>query len=198
MKERLLTFTEGSSATLGMLIWWNLGGWCSFLISLLSLPFLVSPSYYSASKKTCSNKHANIFTYFTQKWRLGRWKMPHSREEGWQPPSPLFIPTFPSIYHRTRDKKCRKDSWWEESRDYKPRRLEEENAVGDIQDRKGTLPSLLFHRFLLPFGMAGFGAGCVFCLGGVFGSEEPRGARVGPREREPKTGCFRPDSGLSS
>lgn len=27
----------------------------------------MSPSYYLASKKTSSNKHANVFTYFTQK-----------------------------------------------------------------------------------------------------------------------------------
>ena len=86
----------------------------------------------------------------------------------------------------------------EESRDYKSRRLEKENAVGDIWDRKETFGSFLFHCFLLPFGIAGFGAGCVFCWGGVFGSGEPRGARVGPREREPETGCFPWDFGLSS
>lgn len=107
MKDRLLAFTEGSSATLGMLIWWNpRGGWCSFFISFLSLPFLVSPSYYLTSKKTSSNKHANVFYSKTQ--RLRRWKMPHSREERWQPPSPLFVPTFPNIYQRSMDKKVRR------------------------------------------------------------------------------------------
>lgn len=57
----------------------------------------------------------------------------------------------------------------------------------DIQDRKEILGSLLFHCFLLPFVRLDLGLGVPSALGGIFGSGERRGARVGPREREPET-----------
>lgn len=47
---------------------------------------------------------------------------------------------------------------------------------------------LLFHCFVLLFGWLDLGLGVPFALGGgVFGSGERRGARVGPRERAPET-----------
>lgn len=54
--------------------------------------------------------------------------------------------------------------------------------LGILRTKKETPGSLLFHCLLLPFGLVRFRAGCAFSLGGVFGSGEPRGARVEPTE----------------
>lgn len=59
--------------------------------------------------------------------------------------------------------------------------------MGDIHDRRDTLGSLPFHCFLLPFVWLELGLGVPSALGGLFGSGKGRGARVGPREREPET-----------
>lgn len=59
--------------------------------------------------------------------------------------------------------------------------------MGHIQDRKETLGSLFFRCSLLPFVWSDLGLGVPSGLGGLFGSEERRGARVRPREREPET-----------
>lgn len=70
MKEKLLTFTEGSSAALAGAAHMTEPpgvGEGGFHFSSLSFPFLASTSYYSASKKTNSNRRAKIFKCFTQK-----------------------------------------------------------------------------------------------------------------------------------
>lgn len=82
MEGRLQAFTEGSSpATVDAQVVETTG---SILFSSLSPPSLLSPSYSLASKKTSSNKRANIFIFhslsISKTKRLGR-KMPHSREE---------------------------------------------------------------------------------------------------------------------
>lgn len=65
--------------------------------------------------------------------------------------------------------------------------LKRQNAVGDIQDRKETLGSFLFHCFLLPFGMVRFGAGCAFCKRRVW-LWRTKGQGGAP-QRKPKSGC---------
>lgn len=100
------------------------------------------------------------------------------------------IRTSLSIYHRTRVK------GWGVAADKKkkgiinPASLKREMLLGILRTEGRPLAPFSSTVFPSLSEWRRFRAGCAFCLGGVLGSGEPRGARVEPRKREPETGCL--------
>lgn len=110
MEGRLQAFTEGSSpATVDAQVVGTTG---SIHFSSLSPPALLSPSYSLASKKTSSNKRANIFIFYSKHLRNKKTGEKNASFQGRKVTTSFS--TSPSIYHRTREKEVGRHSWQEE------------------------------------------------------------------------------------